>query len=217
MKYTLRISIGFMHSVTLIHAVFYCLSGAPAARSELFQDVVIGTDAGYIFPQGNLSSSLNSTPTIGLSIGTSYYGDFRAQIGFDYCRFETLNDPLPVLFFSGGIGLEWTGFQRLGLGHQDEDSQDGFTWNSGLRWLPAPQLGVAIYTVRVSKQDDNADRYLYLHGGESEFGIYLGLNRAWPIGESWSLFASGRWDTVLTEPVYSRLFSLHFGLGYRLR
>jgi hypothetical protein len=85
------------------------VAAAAYGKSELFQRLALETDAGYVFPLGNLGRVLDPVPAAGLRLTSSYYRDFRAHIFLGYSRFKAGDESIPTTFETAGIGVEWHG------------------------------------------------------------------------------------------------------------
>jgi hypothetical protein len=170
-----------------------CLTVPGHAASELFQRLSLEAEGGYLFPQGNLEPVLDPSPDFGLRITSSYYGPFLAHVRFHGGRLDG-GSPVPVLFASGGVGLEWRG-SRV--------------------YLPALGLGASLNYGRVSHDDVPAGRTFFMEDGESEFGFYPFLRWHIPVRRAFFLIGEIRNDVMLTEPRYSRMITTSIGAGWQ--
>lgn len=169
-----------------------CMAPVPArAASELFRSVDVEAAAGMTLAQGNLDGVLDAGPAAGLRFSTSYYRAWRAHAFVHYSA--TRAEGMDVSLQAFGMGLEWGGLPA---------------------WLPRPLAGVAMYAARLPEEEDPADRYVLLHGGESEFGAYPGLRWQWGFGAGWLVSATARYDVIFTKPEPSRLLTLQCGAGW---
>lgn len=177
---------------------FLALLSIPAvpghAGSELFQRLSLEAEGGYAFPQGNLESVLDPSPDFGLRATSSYYGPFLAHLRLHGGSLEGAKSPAPVLFASGGVGLEWRGMRV---------------------YLPAVGLGVSLNYGRISSEDRPAGRSFLMEDGESEFGFYPFLRWHIPVRRAFFLIGEIRNDVMLTEPEYSRMISTSIGAGWQ--
>ena len=147
-----------------------------------------------LFPQGNLEPVLDPSQDFGLRITSSYHGPFLAHVRLHGGRLAGGNSPAPVLFASGGVGLEWRGTRV---------------------YLPAVGLGASLNYGRISGDDVPAGRSFLMEDGESEFGFYPFLRWHIPVRRAFFLVGEIRNDVMLTEPGYSRMISTSIGAGWQ--
>jgi hypothetical protein len=170
------------------------LPGMAGAHSALFTAFSLEARSDYVVPMGNLRSVLDPGAGMGLRLSSPYYRSLDAFVFLDVARLAARDGTLPVLFGGGGPGLEWAGLPA---------------------WLPRPGGGAALYLARIGADDDPENRYEFLHGGESEFGIFASLRWEVSLGRRLALSAGARWDEILTSPESSRMFAASLGIGWR--